>query len=316
MTTDRQTHHGGIYEQFMEAMDKPLVLRYRGSVIPKLIVPVALLSLYSFVFVFLHSFGLTFTLSSALIPTFSLVTGLLVSFRTGSAYDRWWEGRRLWSTLTGNLRNFGRILWLHVEDGPNEFSLQQKREALNLLSAYALSIKHHLREEKGTSYQDINDYLPKRYLAQRNMSGNLPLEISYLLNRYIDSFVQQKRLEPSQVGSMNGLITSMVDCLGSFERIARSPIPLAYQIHLRQLLTLYCVGLTPQLVDTLGYGTVIVTAFVTFAFFGVDYIGLEIENPFGYDFNDLPVERFCAEIESELKSLSQSSFNPHEMDQQ
>jgi len=212
------------------------------------------------------------------------------------------------------VRSYARTLHTHVAEGQNEEELTQKREAIQLLPGFARAVTHHLRGEKGTPYADIQTYLPKGYLAAVQSSGlpplNMPLELTYLMTSYVDLFVSQKRIEGSYVGSVNASINGLTECLSNLERISSTPIPLAYQIHLKQLVTLYCLSLAPQLVDTLGFYSVFVTAFAAFAFFGVEFIGQEIENPFGYDYNDLPLEAYCQEMEREIQTLSGISYDP------
>jgi putative membrane protein len=45
--------------------------------------------------------GLNVTIFSLL----GVVLSILLSFRTNTAYDRWWEGRKLWGDLVNNCRN-------------------------------------------------------------------------------------------------------------------------------------------------------------------------------------------------------------------
>ncbi|PRP77891.1 hypothetical protein PROFUN_08565 [Planoprotostelium fungivorum] len=301
-----------IVKQFREAFKNPLVLAFRGSVLPSLCVPVTLLSLWSLTYVILHKYGLTLSLTSSLIPILSLVTGLLVSFRTSSAYDRWWEGRRCFSTITSLVRNYVRTVQVFVSEGEHDEDRRTKKELLNLLPAFVRATKHHLRDERGSIPDDVAPYLPDGYVSSsshRNIE-NLPLEITFLLTQSAATLLSNKRIEPAHFSGLNSTVNALVDNLSSLERISTTPIPLAYQIHLKQLVTLYCLSLAPQLVDSLGFYCIFVTAFAAFAFFGIDYIGLEIENPFGYDFNDLPVEKFCREIENEVNHVRSIHYNP------
>jgi ion channel-forming bestrophin family protein len=98
----------------------------------------------------------------------------------------------------------------------------------------------------------------------------------------------------------------MVDSLGGCERILKTPIPLAYAIHLKQLLLIYCFTLPFQFVNQLEWWTAAVVILVSFTLFGIEAIGLEIENPFGNDPNDLPLDAICANIASNIDALIQA----------
>ena len=107
-------------------------------------------------------------------------------------------------------------------------------------------------------------------------------------------------IDVSQQTAMTNALSSMVDCLTSFERIRNTPIPLAYSIHLQQTLTLYILSLPFQLVSTVKWGTIPIVFVAAFTLLGIESIGGEIENPFGYDENDLRVEEFCHTTREEL----------------
>ena len=94
-----------------------------------------------------------------------------------------------------------------------------------------------------------------------------------------------------------------MDNLGNCERILRAPLPLAYAIHLKQLVLINCLTLPFQLVKDAGFFTGAAVALISFTLFGIDEIGIEIENPFGYDANDLPLEDFCHEVKHNIEDF-------------
>jgi putative membrane protein len=97
----------------------------------------------------------------------------------------------------------------------------------------------------------------------------------------------------------------MVDCLTNFERIRNSPVPIAYSIHLKQTLMVYLLTLPFQLLSTMGWVTIAVVFVASFTLLGIEAIGTEIENPFGYDENDLRLEVFCADLKTELEEIKE-----------
>jgi putative membrane protein len=99
-------------------------------------------------------------------------------------------------------------------------------------------------------------------------------------------------------------VQQLVDYLGACERIHTTPLPYAYMVHLRRVLILYCFTLPFALVDTFGWLTVPAVLGVAYTFFGIEEIGVEIEDPFGNDLNDLALEDLCAKIAKNLLALS------------
>jgi predicted membrane chloride channel (bestrophin family) len=104
-------------------------------------------------------------------------------------------------------------------------------------------------------------------------------------------------------GNILASVTSLVDILTNLDRILTTKTPLAYAIHLKQILLLYTIFLPMQIMDGLGWFTIPTIAIAVFTLFGIENIGLEIENPFGYDANDLPLDKFCQTLHREIDIL-------------
>jgi len=97
----------------------------------------------------------------------------------------------------------------------------------------------------------------------------------------------------------------MTDALTGLERILTTPIPFSYRIHLWLVTIIYCLALPFQLWDALHWLTIPFTTIVSFIFFGFLVAGEEIENPFGYDKNDLNMDHFThAIIRNELRAMT------------
>jgi putative membrane protein len=104
--------------------------------------------------------------------------------------------------------------------------------------------------------------------------------------------------------SLDSNIQVLVDYLGGCERIQKTPLPFAYVVHLRRSLVVYCFTLPFALVDSFGWTTILDVMLVSYTFFGIEEIGVEIEGPFGFDDNDLPLEDFCETIKCNVYALA------------
>lgn len=271
-------------------------------------------------------------------------------FLTGeSFFFRYWEGRKLWSTMVVQIRNFTRYMWIGVrEDGRKKMDKQheqakpeiviEKRTALNLLLGFSVAVKHYLREEPGYHYNDLETLISnirlslpeftstnnieshtthakkvgwytrlfrrklkpherekeQRNLAEHLAEQNLPLDITLYLSSYVDTQFKNESIDIPLTNQLLAALNGLCDCLSQFERILRSPIPLAYSIHLSQTVWIYCLSLPFFLVSGSHWATIIIVFFVALILFGLERIGAEIENPFGYDANDLDLDDFCA----------------------
>ncbi|KAJ7243190.1 UPF0187-domain-containing protein [Mycena haematopus] len=408
--------------------------------------------------------------SSSLLTVLGTVLGLVISFRTSSAYERYQEGRKMWTNITIASRNIAQIIWIHVpvdriDKDKNQMttvqSVIEKKSMINLVQAFSVSVKHFLRGESGVYYEDlyplicllpryanaagsksdadmlplwavsedefrtarqpppsqtnnshpdrtassvndddhksqkswfrslsgrptgsransvdpekalatvqshrplkparnpppasILDYFPflrifavftkccrrnrkrtprdalGRKIKPRLTESNVPLEItiylnslltahsfSYLACSYTASYLLRNAwLQPALATGLMNNIASLQDTLSNLDRIGNTPLPFAYQAHLRMSLWLYLLVLPFQIVSTMGYLTIPGTAFASFLLLGFLEIGIPrfacatskvlIENPFNYDENDLDLDSFCMSIQRELHEVT------------
>jgi ion channel-forming bestrophin family protein len=230
----------------------------------------------------------------------SIVLGLLLVFRTNTAYDRFWEGRKCWGAIVNTIRNLARQIWVSIDEQEIE-DKDQKIAALNLLVAFGVAVKLHLRSEPINS--DLEALMSGCEYSKLKMINNPPLEVAFWIGDYLQHQYHRNCINSYQLAAMQQLLNNLVDNLGSCERILKTPIPLAYAIHLKQLLLIYCFLLPFQIVEDLHWWTGFISALVSFTLLGIEAIGLEIENPFGYDENDLPLDAICTTMKRNIDDL-------------
>ncbi|KAL1938826.1 hypothetical protein VTO73DRAFT_11206 [Trametes versicolor] len=417
------------------------------------------------------------SVSSAILTVLGTVLGLVISFRTSSAYERYMDGRRLWTTIAIASRNLALLIWVHVpfervdkKTGAVKSMLEvsiEKKSMVNLVQAYAVAVKHSLRAEPGAYYEDLYplvcflpryathapdsaleedmlplwkasamdaekhktahtltsrplsparsegregrsnsagpagtssedpekqhgqlseddiyhslrgrlkrkksfdpemalpvvysehpllparnppkeslyDYLPflrvfkiafralirpfRKHApapevplasATRTLTGkkirpeavdsNVPLEITLYLSSYLAWLLRSGMLQPAVASAFTTGIAQLQDTVTNLDRIRNTPLPFAYQAHLRISLWLYLFFLPFQVWSSFHYLTIPATAFASFLLLGFLEIGQEIENPFNYDMNDLDLDSFCLSIQRELHEITAHS---------
>jgi ion channel-forming bestrophin family protein len=278
-----------------------VALQLQGSVLP-LVMPRSLFCGAFGLFISLLyalKFPVALPFLASLIP--NIVLGLLLVFRTNTAYDRFWEGRKCWGTIVNTVRNLARQIWIAVvEKTPHDH--QAKIAALRLLVAFAVATKQHLRQEPVND--ELRALLPsdEKYQLLKHMN-HPPLEVAFWIGDYFQQQFNRGCLSAHQLAAMHELLDDLVDMLGGCERILKTPMPMAYAIHLKQLLMLYCLSLPFQVVGNLGWWTAPIVVLISFTLFGVEEIGIEIENPFGHDPNDLPLDTICATMLRNIEDL-------------
>jgi ion channel-forming bestrophin family protein len=283
-----------------------IALKVEGSVIPNILNRVLWCGIFGLSISVLHFYKVPVVAKTlaGIIP--SIVLGLLLVFRTNTAYERFWEGRKAWGSIVNNIRNLSRLIWVAIHEFENGHRYE-KEQTLKLLVAFAVATKLHLRS------QAVDDRLEKLVsplqFSKLQTMNNPPLEIIFWVSDYLQSKHEQGQISLYQMNELQTILNGLVDTLGACERILRTPMPLAYAIHLKQLLLLYCLLLPFQVVDELRWWTAPAVALVSFTLFGIEAIGVEIENPFGTDPNDLPLDTICNTIERNIDDLIR--IEPH-----
>lgn len=235
---------------------------------------------------------------STLIP--GIVLGLLLVFRTNTAYDRFWEGCKLWYDLINAGRILCRNIWTIVPTNNTE-NLEKKIAHIRLVGTLIIAIKLHLRDE---SIDDSIAVLMTQedYLTLKK-ANNVPLRIINWFAEYFRQLYYDDKVIPYRFFiELNRSLDQIIMLLSGCERILNTPLPRPYSIHLKHLLLLYCFALPFQFVKELDWFTIPVVGIISFALLGIEDIGVEIENPFGYDRNDLPLDQFCQKIQAEIEA--------------
>ena len=277
-----------------------VLFRWRYSVIPAIIPRVIFCGLFGLLISIIHYYytDVGLPILSSVVP--SIVLGLLLVFRTNTAYERFWEGRILWGSLVNAIRNLARMIWVSVrEKSPKD--REKKIIILHLLVVFAIATKLHLREKPINS--EVIDLIPNYWYERLHKVHNPPLQVALLIGEYLQEQFERDCINSYQLTAMLKLLDAMVDVLGGCERILKTPIPVAYSIHLKQLLLIYCLTLPFQLVTELAWWTAPIVSVISFTVFGIEQIGIEIENPFGHDANDLPLESICQTIRINIEEL-------------
>lgn len=277
-----------------------LAFQLRGSVIPSISRRVIGTGLFGVLISLAYALKLPVSQPSlgGVVP--SIVLGLLLVFRTNTAYERFWEGRKCWGILVINVRNLSRQICTSVaESEPGD--REKKIYALRLLVAFAVATKLHLRGEPVNA--ELGELLSSNQYFKLKTMNNPPLEIAFWIGDYLQQQAKRKALDPYLLPHLQQLLNNMIEGFTGCERILKTPMPLAYAIHLKQLLLLYCLLVPFQLVKDLGFWTGPIVALISFTLFGIEAIGIEIENPFGYDANDLPLDAICGTMKRNIEDL-------------
>lgn len=196
-----------------------------------------------------------------------LVIGLLLVFRTNTAYDRWWEARKIFADISAN------FIYLHAK-------LSGKKLEKEMLTQLRM-INNNIFEFVAISESYENTPIKKRIIEEIS-------EFYSLMNT-------DNSIDDREFGNLDKRLSDLVTSISSLERINTTPIPSSYSLHIKISIFTYLLSLPIGMFFGLGFYSIPLVMILFFIIAGIEIISEEIENPFAGDPNDLPIERFRRE---------------------
>lgn len=235
-----------------------------------------------------HSYIKNITIMHSML---GFVISLLLVFRTNTAYDRWWEGRKQWGALVNNSRNLALKLSSILVEKEDKIFFKK------IIPYYAHVLNLHLKN------QNISQELFEEYNINVELKKHKPNQVAKLLFKKINELYLSKKITGEQLLFINIEIASFTDICGACERIKNTPIPFSYSVFLKKFIFFYVMTLPLGYVFVLGYYTIPVVIFIFYVLASLELIAEEIEEPFGNDENDLPTERIAENIKKNIDEI-------------
>ena len=279
----------------------------QGSYFKRLIVPQVLLFIFSFVIYFYQTHIATepVPLNPSVFAILGISLAIFHGFCNNAAYDRFWEGRKLWGTLVWLSRNIARqVLTL-----PN-VSMAEKQAFIRHQIAFVHSLRQQLRGEDNTA--NLQRLLTVE--EQQAVVGQdfIALRLTQIMGQMLANWQTEQKIDVWQWQSLDNTLGEIAHIQAGCERINNTPIPYAYFVLLHRTVYLYCFMLPFGLGNTIGWVTPFVVSFVGYTFMALNEIVDEISEPFGTGENELPLGMMCDTIETQLAMLSHQQFAPEQ----
>lgn len=240
-----------------------------------------------------------------------LALSIFLGFRNNEAYERFWEGRCLWGRLVNVSRTLARQLFTLVEvpqnveqpDSADEHTElgMFRREMVHRLIAYAHALRHHLRDDDSAA--ELAALLPPDELAALRAADNVPMLLLQRIGERMAWAREQGWVGEVLMAQLDNSLTEIAAIQGGCERIRATPLPTSYTVLMHRIVAVYCLALPFGIIKEVQLLTPVVVLCIAYAFFGLDAIGDEIEEPFGTHPNDLPLAALSRTIEINLRQL-------------
>ncbi|MBC5994567.1 bestrophin family protein [Pontibacter cellulosilyticus] len=217
------------------------------------------------------------------------VISLLLVFRTNTAYDRWWEGRKVWGGLTNTSRNMAIKVNAMVR------AEEDKRFFRLMIPNFAFALKNMLRENE--NFEELDPVLDLK------RGRHLPNQIAAAIYSRVNALHEKGNLSNAQMLALSDDVKALTNHTGACERIKNTPIPFTYSVFIKKFVFFYVITLPFGWSFSLGYYIIPVVVLILYALASLELIAEEIENPFGTDDNDLPTDQICHNIRKHVAEL-------------
>ncbi|MEI9918357.1 MAG: bestrophin family ion channel [Bacteroidota bacterium] len=224
-----------------------------------------------------------------------VVLGLFLVFRTNSAYDRWWEGRRLWGGMVNSTRNFAMKINAYLGSEADE-----KKWFSMMIPNFVIATKEQLRQGVNMDELAFADEQQKKVIEKYK---HRPNAIASLMYDRVNSLYKQNRLSGDQLINLDKELKDFIDLMGACERIKNTPIPYSYSMYIKKFIFIYLATLPFAFVTSTGYMTIPIVMIIAYIILSVELIAEEIEDPFGRDVNDLPTDELSGKIRDNVKEI-------------
>ncbi len=240
-------------------------------------------------------------MGSGVYSLLGIALSIVLVFRTNTAYDRWWEGRKQWGALVNNCRNLALMLHAALPENDKE----SRKYFAKHITNFCICFKEHLRD--GPEIDELILMSPEEKETYRT-KNHVPNYISFLIYKRIEQAYRNGDIKDMDFRNMQPAANSLLDILGACERIKNTPIPFSYSIYIKLFIIFYGLFLPLGLIESMGYWTIPMSMIVFFAFIGLELMAEEIEEPFGEDNNDLPTATIAHTIKNNVFEILEARY--------
>lgn len=224
---------------------------------------------------------------------------LVLVFRTNTAYDRWWEGRKLWGALMNNSRNLALKLSVVLKEDEKE----ERTLFKTLIPGYALALHQHLQKERTRIMLFDEDAQTRKVIQSIDTEKHVPNQVAGLIYENVKKLYRDGKISGEVLLFLNNELQSFTDICGACERIKNTPIPSSYGVFIKRFILIYLLTLPWGYVFQLGYWVIPVVVVIAYVMTSLELIAEEIEDPFGNDENDLPTYKMSENIRKSVEEI-------------
>jgi ion channel-forming bestrophin family protein len=287
-----------------------------GRILEQIYVPLLLFFLISVIVVVLN--GTSHRFRSIAIPDLTLsvlaaALGILLGFRTNSAYSRWWEARTLWGALVNSSRSLARQALSFPNGGGVGLKQEEARQFAISLIYQQMAFVHALRcaLRRQAPWPEIQSFLPASTVEILQTQQNVPAALLIVMGEQSATAAENGILNEWRLQRIDSTLTDLSNIMGGCERIKNTPLPRQYDTYPELFVWAYCVLLPIVLVEEMQLMTPFIIVIMSCVFLILNRIGKNLEDPFENKVYDVPLTALSRTIEINLRQmLGESNLPP------
>ncbi|MDO4641225.1 MAG: bestrophin family ion channel [Neisseria sp.] len=225
---------------------------------------------------------------------FGIILSIFLGFRNNACYERWWEGRKLWGTLIATQRRLIRDSQI--------LPMPRRERLLRQTILFTRLLRDRLRHE--TAYHE--SLLEYGNLGESGLNTltsdhiNPPQFILGMMQKELIKSLKNQEISDIVYTSLTESIAILGNVQAGCDRIASTPLPFAYSVLLHRAIYSFCFMLPFGIENILGLWTPFMVAWLVYMFLGLDALSSQLEEPFGTQDNDLPLDAIVRLVEREI----------------
>lgn len=274
-----------------------LLFAWQGTILPKVLPALVTVILLSALLVYLSSIHF---LKIPAVPAigftvFGIILSIFLSFRNNACYDRWWEGRKLWGALIANSR--------HISRDSHVLPPAQRKKMMYRVMFFASLLKDRLRQQN-LFIESREKHTELTVEVFEDLKNNINAAQYILESMQKDLVISLRNGEISDIiySTLNRHVVALGDIQAGCDRIVSTPLPFAYSVLLHRTVSCFCIILPFSLEASLGVWTPVLVGLIAYLFLGLDALSTQLEEPFGLQENDLPLDSIVRLIKREMLS--------------
>jgi len=234
---------------------------------------------------------------------------LLLGFRTGESYDRWWEARKIWGAIVNDSRTLTRQLMGFVDQENNMMEIQEIAYC-NIAFDYAL--KNSLR--KLDVSEEIKPFLSSEDFNEVIKQQNVPNAILLIMEQKLNRLKRSNSVTNYEFVELDKTLKRLCDHMGKCERINNTIFPVHYRYFTHVGIIVYIMMLPFGMLKSTGYFMIPIVTLIFFFFTTLEGIAFRLQDPFMNRGSDTPMSTICRTIEINVKQMLGNSDIPDKIE--